>query len=332
MRPLFVMMVPLRRCGSNAIRLRMNLHPEFYSPYPLHLVDIHDKLISYGDLGKDCNYFRLINDMVNLQSMSLVKWTGITFDPVVLMKQLYDEPRSIYRIYTEMLMQAAERKGAKVIMDKCQDSVNDYQQILDLFPDMLFLDVVRDPRAQVCSMNKSIIYDFMTEFNIKRWVESRKIVDKIYQEHPSKILTIRYEDFIQDHESTMRTICNFMGIGFDPVVLNVQHSQEALHMSLLSPLWETNYSQPEPHHVNKFMHELSDNELEMIETECMTWMKKYGYEPITQFNLPVQISNETIEMDSLKKSKAWKNLEKENPEDYILRRSRLRFIHSLHEL
>ena len=34
------MMIPLRRCGSHALRLRLNLSPQFYSPYPLHLVDM----------------------------------------------------------------------------------------------------------------------------------------------------------------------------------------------------------------------------------------------------------------------------------------------------
>lgn len=332
MKPRLVMMVPLRRCGSNAIRLRMNLHPEFCSPYPLHLVDIHDKLASYGDLGEDTNYFRLINDMVNLQSMSLMKWTGIVFDPVVLMKQLKDEPRDVYRIYIEMLLQVAEKEGAKVVMDKCQDSVYDYEKIMKLFPDMLFLDVVRDPRGQVYSMNKSIIYDFMTELNVKRWVEARKVVDKIYHEHPTKILTIRYEDFIQDHDTTMKTICRFMSIDFDPVILNVQQSDEAFQMSIISPLWETNCSQPDPRHVHKYRKELSQDELEMIETECITWMKKYDYQPLTSFKMPVQISIETIKMDALKRAKAWEKLKEEHPEDYILRRSRLRFIHSLHEL
>ncbi|MCI5207282.1 MAG: sulfotransferase, partial [Candidatus Electrothrix sp. ATG2] len=34
-----VLMIPLRRCGSHALRLRLNLSPEFYAPYPLHIVD-----------------------------------------------------------------------------------------------------------------------------------------------------------------------------------------------------------------------------------------------------------------------------------------------------
>ena len=37
-------MIPLRRCGSHAIRLRLNMSEEFYSPYPLHIIDILNKV------------------------------------------------------------------------------------------------------------------------------------------------------------------------------------------------------------------------------------------------------------------------------------------------
>jgi hypothetical protein len=38
-RPRALLMMPLRRCGSHALRLRLNFNIEFYSPYPLHIVD-----------------------------------------------------------------------------------------------------------------------------------------------------------------------------------------------------------------------------------------------------------------------------------------------------
>jgi hypothetical protein len=34
-------MIPLRRCGVHGIRLRLGKDPNFYSPYPLHIVDMN---------------------------------------------------------------------------------------------------------------------------------------------------------------------------------------------------------------------------------------------------------------------------------------------------
>ena len=52
-RPLPLLMVPLRRCGSHALRLRLNVSPTFHSPYPLHIVDFMPLVphASYGRSG-----------------------------------------------------------------------------------------------------------------------------------------------------------------------------------------------------------------------------------------------------------------------------------------
>jgi len=49
-RPRPLLMMPLRRCGSHALRLRMNFNPEFYSPYPLHIVDFMPLSPGFSDV------------------------------------------------------------------------------------------------------------------------------------------------------------------------------------------------------------------------------------------------------------------------------------------
>lgn len=149
-----VMMVPLRRCGSNAIRLRMNLHPGFHSPYPLHLCDV-DLGGADVDLADDGVYRRLTGLVVGLQRESLVPWEGVSFDADSVFESVRGKPRSIFQVYWHLLL--ASSHGARVVMDKSQDSVSQYKELVSLFPDMLFVDVVRDPRAQVSSMNDAII-------------------------------------------------------------------------------------------------------------------------------------------------------------------------------
>ena len=77
-----VLMIPLRRCGSHALRLRLNKNPEFYAPYPLHIVDFMPLLELYGDLANDNNYFQLITDVIGLQAGLMVKWQDIALDPI----------------------------------------------------------------------------------------------------------------------------------------------------------------------------------------------------------------------------------------------------------
>lgn len=317
------MMVPLRRCGSNAIRLRLNLHPQFYSPYPLHVRDLEGKQYPVGVQG----HFQMVTDMVSLQKHSLVPWEDVVFDPVDIYESIKDKPASIYQVYWEMLRRVGVAKNVSVVMDKSQDSICDYEEIVRLFPDMLFLDVVRDPRAQVSSMNNAIIYDYETTLNTQRWVESRRWCDDLREKFPDKIMTIRYEDFIIHQEDTMREICLFLRVPFDPVVLNVEKSVEALHMSTLSPLWETNYSGPIPSYIEKYRKNLSLREIEHIELMTLPWMRQFHYAPETSHLVPLSITDADARDTSQKRNEeAWRELRKRHVYDYILRKSRQRLL------
>jgi len=148
-RPQPVLMIPLRRCGSHALRLRLNFSSDFYSPYPLHLVDFMPLLPSYGDLDNDENYFQLIVDLIGLQTASLVKWSDIVLDPISLFDSIRGRPRSAHVVAWEMLFQAGMSRQAKVLMDKSLDNVHYAEELISLFPEMRFLNVIRDPRAQI---------------------------------------------------------------------------------------------------------------------------------------------------------------------------------------
>lgn len=325
--PRLVMMIPLRRCGSNALRLRLNLHPDFCSPYPLHVIDLFPCIDGYGDLSDDMNYFRLITDIVGLQDASLIKWP-VRENPLELFDSLRDQPRSVHRIIGELYLRAGREK--KIVMDKSQDSVCAYEDIIRLFPDILFLDVVRDPRAQISSMNNAIIYDFDTVLNTNRWVEARRWADKIHETHPDKILTIRYEDFVQDQVQTLRRICGFLGLEYLDSISDIGRSVDARVMSGISPLWETNASSPDSIHIDKYKRLLSEREIGHIEATTLQWMIRYGYIPIIKKPRPLPYSLTTaLARSKKKKMEAWEKLKKTHPRDVVLRSFRARFVASL---
>ena len=80
-------MIPLRRCGSHALRLRLNLNPCFYSPYPLHIVDFMPLVPLYGDLLDDRAYFRLVVDVSRSDEARRISglsalWSSNAFAPI----------------------------------------------------------------------------------------------------------------------------------------------------------------------------------------------------------------------------------------------------------
>lgn len=323
-RPRPVLMTPIRRCGSHALRLRLNQSPDFYSPYPMHIVDFMPLVKLYGDLNNDWAYFQMVLDLVGLQNATMVKWDGVALDPVKVFEAIKDDTRSVHRVAWEMLFQAGQTHQAKVVMDKSLDNIYCAEELIDLFDDMLFLNVVRDPRAQVNSINKAIIHDYDPLLNTMSWVKAHNHARAIIEKHPERVLTIRYEDFLNNQEAVLHQVCQFFGIEFLDSMMDVGSSKEAKNISVLSALWETNSSAPIPAYIDKFKKTMSMADIEIIETIASDLMDIYGYEKMTP--AAAQITDEAIaeakQRSAPKKQEAWSKLEEKDPRDYQLRKFR----------
>lgn len=319
-----VLMIPLRRCGSHALRLRLNKNPDFYAPYPLHLVDFMPLLELYGDLSKDTNYFQLITDVIGLQAGLMVKWPDIALDPVDIFEKLKDEPRSIHRVTWEMLFEVGRKQKASVVMDKSLDSIYYADDLLELFPEMKFLNVVRDPRAQIASMNKAIIHDFDTMLNARTWVNACNKAKEIINKYPDKVLTIRFEDFISNEAEVIHKICDFFEMEFADKMLDMDHSDEAKSISTRSALWVSNSSAPISANVDKFKKSLTDKEIQIIETIAGEYMDHYGYQRMTKGNADVgsAATKEAEKRSYINQEKSWDELKINDPKDYMLRKYR----------
>jgi hypothetical protein len=322
-----VLMIPLRRCGSHAIRLRLNLNPDFHAPYPLHIVDFVPLLPGYGDLNHDDNYFQLIVDLVGLQAVSMIKW-DVILDPVTLFDNLRNESRNVHRIAWEMLREAARCHGARVVMDKSLDSVHYAEEMMRTLPDLLFLNVVRDPRAQVASMNRAIIHDFDSLLNAQTWLRAHRAADRVAAAFPQRVLTVRYEDFVDRQAETLDRICRFLGIAFGAEMLDVENSAEAQQISVRSALWSANASAPIPANKQKFLQQLGSADVEIIETITGLYMDRYGYERVTSGAAPVldsTIAAARRRSDELR-ARAWSDLRRSNFIDYCLRMKRREYL------
>lgn len=332
-RPKPILMIPIRRCGSHALRLRLNFSPDFYSPYPLHIVDFIPLVELYGDLSNDYNYFQLVIDLIGLQNATMVKWQNVALDPISVFNAVKDRPRSPHSIAWEMLFQAGEQHNAKVVMDKSLDNIYYAQELISLFDDMLFLNVVRDPRAQVSSINGAIIHDFDTSLNTLSWVKAHDTAKALAEKYPERVLTIRYEDFLTNQEATLRQVCQFFGIEFLDSMLDVSASQEAKNICTMSALWETNCSAPIPAYIDKFKKSLSMEEIEQIETIASAHMDYYGYEKMTpaKANITEEMLETARERSKLEKQQAWLDLQAKDPMDYQLRKFRSNYLNMVKE-
>jgi len=283
-------MIPLRRCGSHAIRLRLNMSEEFYSPYPLHIIDILNKVnIKDEELLDDNKYKKLIELILGLEEKLFFRWFkegDISVDKVF--EAIKNDIRNIHKISEGILLQSASlyKPKAKIIMDKSLDCINYAEDLINIYgEDAKFLNIVRDPRAQINSMNQAIIHDFSTISNTLTWLNAYNKANYLINKFPNNVLTITFEEFLMNQEETLKKICKFNGIEFKIEMMEIKKSDEAKIIHSKSALWKSNYSDPILENIDKFKKSLSYYDLEIIETLTEEFMNKYNYKRLTNENI-----------------------------------------------
>jgi len=322
------LMIGRRRCGSHFIRLTLGKSPEFYSPYPLHIIDFLPLVPLYGNLNNDDNYFQLILDVIGLHNMNVVRWPAISFEPISIFDAIKTKPRSVHTITWEMLLQAGRIHNAAVVMDKSLDTVLYGEELTKLMDNILFLHVIRDPRAQVASMTRAIIHDFEPALNAISWKEAQDAAEQLAEKYSGRVLTIRYEDFLNDIETTVRKITSFFNIKFLPEMVDTKASDEAKRLAKQSALWESNAKPPDLSNIAKYREFLTPEQIEQIETICGDYMDRYNYKRETKAAAFIndEIIAQAKQRSDVRKQIAWNKLKNDNIRDYQTRKQRAWYI------
>jgi len=123
-------------------------------------------------------------------------------------------------------------------LEKTPAHVHRIDEILAALPDARIIELVRDPRAALASrkaraeehwratqaaagaiLNQRIIFDPV--FDSHNWRAAVRAGARAAQRHPHAVLRIRYEDLVDNPTSSISDICQFVGIDFQPQMLQV---------------------------------------------------------------------------------------------------------------
>lgn len=329
LRPCPLLIVPLRCCASHALRERLSASPQFHSPSPLDIVDFLPLVPLYGDLHDDVAYRQMVKDVVGLQAIGTARLPALHCHSDGIFEALREEPRSVHRIVWDLLLRSGELQGASVVMDNSLDNIHHAHDLTELFPDMLFLHVVRDPRAQVASMNRAIIHDFDTTLNTLAWVRAHSAACALALSHPARVLTIRYEDLLADQEDVLRRICRFAAMEFLPGMLDIAASREAQDPPQKRAVRNTSCFAPLPAHQDTFKALLPPHEIETIESLAWEHMHRYGYECVTEAQEPYPTAlflAQCRQQSERRRGEAWDQLLRSAPREYSARRVRAEYL------
>ena len=144
---------------------------------------------------------------------------------------------AIFRIAFDHFARASGRSRWMVEMPVSEFFVDD---IVRAMPDALFVEVVRDPRDVLASKktrrlgvwgtgryrpeqraSKHLEKAYDPLWDALSWKSTVLALRRASARWPGRFLSIRYEDLVAEPEARVREICAFLGLEFDPELLNI---------------------------------------------------------------------------------------------------------------
>jgi Sulfotransferase family len=177
--PVFV--ICTLRSGSTLLRVLLDSHSQIRSPHELHL-----------------RYVSVHFDQ---------KWSERS------MKELgLDSRAADYLLWDRLLHRELTASRKSIIADKTPNNVFIVDRLREAWPDARFIFLLRHPGAIARSREK-YKGEGADELIIK-YVEALEAARQTYDGH-----TVRYEDLTENPERELRRICDFLGVAYEPTML-----------------------------------------------------------------------------------------------------------------
>ena len=210
--PFFI--VGAQRSGTTMFRLMLNQHPELAVPFESGFITIfYRRLGEYGDLTTEENVRRLLGDIAEFP---LVKKGGYVED----VEAILAHPIASYADLVNAIFKVYAWRTEKVRWgDKTPGYVTDLEVLWTLFPGCLIIHLVRDGR-DVAISNHGIAWGIHSLPRAAAdWRWKTMLGHKVGAVLGEHYLEQCYEDLVLRPEETLRRVCDFLQVRFDPDML-----------------------------------------------------------------------------------------------------------------
>lgn len=279
------------RSGTSLFRLMLNSHSLINATPECGF--LHWWYKKYADWDLSCvNSNRLDQYLSDLESSKRIEdWK---MDYTLLKEKIIQEKPENYAKLGELVyIFYGEQKGksAKIIADKNNYYVNHYEDLNEIWPDAKYILVVRDGRDVACSYlnietlvtnspyKPKLSTDIITIAN--EWsTNNQNIIDFSKSIPKSQFMAIRYEDFVTESDFFLTKVCSFLGLHFEPEMLNYFIKNAKEQDEPLSSLdWKKKtLEKPDKENIGKYKTELDKQKIDEFNMVAKAILQKFNYE------------------------------------------------------
>lgn len=279
------------RSGTSLFRLMLNSHSLINATPECGF--LHWWYKKYADWDSSClKTNRLDEYLSDLESSKRIEDWKMDY-ALLKDKIIQEKPENYAKLGELVYIFYGEQKGksAKIIADKNNYYVNHYQDLHKIWPDAKYILVVRDGRDVACSYlnietlvtNSPYKPKLSTDIKTiaKEWSNNNKNLLDFSESLPeSQFMTVRYEDFVNDSELYLTKVCAFLGVEFEPEMLNYFIKNAKEQDEPLSSLdWKKKtLEKPDKDNIGKYKVELEKESIEEFNVVAKDILQKFNYE------------------------------------------------------
>jgi hypothetical protein len=207
------------RSGTTLLRLMLDAHPEIAIPSETHFIpelirarEKHgatpDRMIELLTSHRRWGDFHI--EASELQARWEELGDGLTGPEAV---------RTFFRIYGE------KQGGPPRWGDKTPGYVKQMREIQEYLPEARFIHLIRDGRDVALSILKQSFGPDTVEAAAQKW-RDRILRGRAQQPYLGFYMEVKFEDIVTDTEATLRRICEFIDLDFDPAMLGYHQTAQ----------------------------------------------------------------------------------------------------------
>ncbi len=210
--PFFI--IGVERSGTSLLRLMLDNHSRIAVPFESHFIPlIHRRLSEFGDLSRCENASRLLGE---IRQDEFVIAGGLIPDAEAVLAH----PVRCYRdLIDAIFSEHAHREGKLRWGDKTPAYIEALDVLNGLFPETLFIHIVRDGR-DVALSHRRLKWQVHLPTIAARWQRQALSAHRFGRLLKGRYLEIRYEALAISPVSVLKQVCTFLEEPYDPAMLD----------------------------------------------------------------------------------------------------------------
>ena len=287
LKPIFIIGNP--RSGTSMFRLMLTTHKDIViAPESGFLIWWKEK---YQNWDESCNITRLDEFIVDLFSSRRFEYWELDENELTAFIASKN-PISYSELMSLVYMSYAKKLGKTNAIwgDKNNYYLNHILEIYELYPHAKFIHIIRDGRDVATSYLKlkeiknkvHLAPDLPHEIAqiAKTWSENIAAINKGFECIPeNNKYSIRYEDIVNDAEGSLKMLCDFLSLQFDPNMLNFNEynkKHQLVPSDYMSWKSET-FKKLNKNAIGKWKDKLTDEDVELFVSITNKHLVNYKY-------------------------------------------------------